>query len=74
MLVFFLIVFWQFSQNIDGFRQNKQNSLEKYFMLSVHQSYTLALKREKRLEYVYSHMQSVWHRRKCVECVEDLIA
>ena len=52
---------------------SKQTSLEKCFIFSIYQNCTLALKREKRLEYVYSHMQFVWPQRKCVKCVEYLI-
>ena len=51
-----MLVYMQFSQNIDGFRQNdlqgflefiklyKQNPLEKYLIFTIYQNYTLALK------------------------------
>ena len=50
------VSFMQFSQKIDGFRQKrftglfeliqfyKQNPLEKFFIFTIYQNYTLALK------------------------------
>ena len=65
--------FMQFSQNIDGFRQNnsqgfieltqlyKQNPLEKIFIFTIYQNYTLALSKMTSKLYFVNYCHLIFH-------------